>query len=86
MVSANAKRSKRTVYVVITEGRVFTFGSWKTAQTFFRRARRLPSMQGRTLEFVSTRLVIGSRRFAAPVSPPEWPTITCGGVIDAEAA
>jgi hypothetical protein len=66
----------RIVYTVITPTRVFVFGSWKAAQTFHRRARRLPSMRGQEIEFVSAKVIRGARRFTVPI--PGESVAACG--------
>lgn len=52
----------RRVYVVITEGRVFTFTDYARAFVFVRRAKRLPSQQGKDVELVLTTTNGSNRR------------------------
>jgi hypothetical protein len=42
------------VYVVLTDARVFTFTALGRALKFLRRARRCPSMAGKSVEFINT--------------------------------
>jgi hypothetical protein len=58
-----AKMRKRTIYIVITPQRIFTFGSHRYAYRFYRRVQKLPSMQGQLVEFVPTALTTGRRQF-----------------------
>lgn len=51
----------RSVYIVLTQHRVFAFGSAEMAERFARRANRLPSMRGQTIERLSAPLHTGRR-------------------------
>lgn len=71
---------KRHAYVVITPARVFVFGSHKAAYTFHERAKKLPSMQGKTVEFVGTQVFQGRRAFTPPLPKYNyagWEVLQC---------
>lgn len=58
------KKQGHLVYLVITPGRVFAFWQWESQQTFLRRAKRLPSMQGAQIDFTTCEVRPGRRKFA----------------------
>lgn len=60
-------KTKRSVTVVITPGRIFTFGNLDLAHKFARRARKCPSMQGQMVEVVYTTMFAGRKRNPATI-------------------
>lgn len=55
-------------FVVLTEGRVFLFGNCDLAEKFARRARRLPSQQGKEVNGPIAAHIFTGRKVTNPAS------------------